>query len=272
MSAGLVPHPQFGPGWFLFDGRPVVLFPGTENPGVEAGPPGEAGLAYQEGEGGALFLLSLRAGAGVESRLWSLALDGWAPAIDALARVFAQREVGRLAGVAGPAPAYVACVASEAATRVIVAMCEAAATATRGTAVAAGALSTGGEFVVPPFGASEAAERRHFADLTIVADPDATLAAIGDRPVAIVADVLRSGGALADGERALRAAAARAEASLGLGEVKKLAFYRRVSQGHKTVTTREIEPGLRASRDAGVRVFSAARAPVERSCPLASLD
>ena len=84
--------------------------------------------------------------------------------------------------------------------------------------------------------------------------------------------MLRSGGALADGERALRAAAARAEASLGLGEVKKLAFYRRVSQGHKTVTTREIDADLRASRDAGVRVFSAARAPVERSCPLASLD
>ena len=84
--------------------------------------------------------------------------------------------------------------------------------------------------------------------------------------------MLRSGGALNDAERALRAAAARAEASLGLGEVKKLAFYRRVSAFHGTVTTREIEPGLRASRDAGVRVFSAARAPVERSCPLASLD
>ena len=271
MSAGLVPHPQFGPGWFLFDGRPVVLFPGTENPGVEAGPPGKAGLAYQEGEGGALFLLSLRAGAGVESRLWSLALDGWAPAIDALARVFAEREVGRLAGVVGPAPAYVACVASEAATRVIVAMCAAAATATRGTAVAAGALlAQGGEFVVPEFGASKAAERRHFADVCYVADPDATLAAIGDRPVALVADVLRSGGALADGERALRAAAS--EASESLGEVKKLALFRRVSAFHNTNTTREIEPGLRASRDAGVRVFSAARAPVERSCPLASLD
>ncbi|EGB07831.1 hypothetical protein AURANDRAFT_64369 [Aureococcus anophagefferens] len=260
MSAGLVPHPQFGPGWFLFDGRPVVLFPGTENPGVEAGPPGEAGLAYQERDG-ALFVLSLRAGVGVESKLWSLALDGWAPAIDALARVFAEREVGRLAGVAGPAPAYVACVASEAATRVIVAMCEAAATATRGTAVAAGALSTGGEFVVPAIGASKAAERRHFADLTIVADPDATLAAIGDRPVALVADVLRSGGALDDGERALRAAAARAEASLGLGEVKKLALFRRVSAFHGTVTTREIEPGLRAfERIVGAKLGTPGRA------------
>ena len=235
-------------------GRRVFILDGKrELPIVEA--QGDGGLYFKEApshQADAKFLMSLLPGTGDENDVWTLALNGDATAIACLARLFGEAQRREHGGPNRPGaprrarPVYLSCIGSAAACRLMRAMCEAAARETGGEV--RDCLTASDSFALARPGANRTEEKNSYEFSTLVADAPA-VAALAGRPVVVVTDVLRTGGALDAAVEALRQAAQDVEL-----EIEKAALFRRVSSFHQTMTTREPSSCPRSSPSQSTRL------------------
>lgn len=225
--------------------RAFILDPNlTEIPGEL--PQGTGGLEFAQAPGSGIgVLMSVLRGAGADDAALALAQGGSSKATARLAQLYADAMVvkfggpNRPGGVRRDRPRFVP---SQGVDRELtLALCDAAAAATGGHTVVA--LESDG--ALPPLSAlgNASRERAFFQGKSMVIPTE--LAKLGGGPVVVVADLMRSGGAIDDGQRALRAAALGQQMNIS---VQGSALFRRVSPYHGTCTTRELDAGIRDSR------------------------
>ena len=250
----------------LINGRRAFLLDATltEIPGEL--PQGTGGLEFAQAPGSGIgVLMSVLRGAGVDDAALALGQGGSSKATALLARLYADAMVVKFGGPNRPGarrdrPRFVP---SQGVDRELtLALCDAAAAATGGHTVVA--LESDG--ALPPLSAlgNASRERAFFQGKSRVIATE--LAKLGGGPVVVVADLMRSGGAIDDGQRALRAAALGQQMNIS---VQGSALFRRVSPYHGTCTTRELDAGIRDSRaPASAKKFYQRRAHVVFSATL----